>query len=251
MFRYNKQADEQANLLQIIRDIRIDHPTMCCRYMYYKINPVHIGRDRFEALCRANGFMVTKKRSRKTTTDSRGVKRFDNLLENKQLTDVDQAWSSDITYFEIENVFYYITFIMDEYSRKILGHYVSSRLLTEQTSLPALRRAIRSRHGDIPEGVIFHSDGGGQYYDQKFLGLTARNKMKNSMCEFAYQNGKAERINGVIKNNYLKYWQIESLSQLTKSVDRAVKLYNEGKPHSSLDLLTPNEFEKIYCNVLA
>jgi len=242
--RHKRHAEEQVYLIDIIRQIRKDHPTMCCRYMYFKINPSSMGRDRFEALCRAHGFTIHKRRSKRRTTDSNGVVRFDNLVEGLDLDSVDQVWSSDITYFEIDNSFYYLTFILDCYSRKILGYSVSNRLLTEQTTLPALRMALKNRNWEIPSGVIFHSDGGGQYYEKKFLELTNKYAMKNSMCEYAYQNGKAERINGVIKNNYLKHWNIQSLNKLTNAVDRAVGLYNEDKPHISLDRMTPNEYEK-------
>ncbi len=244
-----RHDDETCQIVEIIRQIRVDHPTMCCRAMYFKINPVFMGRDRFETLCREQGFMVQKKRSGHRTTDSTGVVRFDNLIEGLELTKLNQVWSSDITYFELHNMFYYITFILDCFSRLIVGYQISSRLLTEQTSLPALKMAIRKRKGQIPEGIIFHSDGGGQYYDKAFLALTKKHKFQNSMCEFAYQNGKAERINGVIKNNYLKHWEINDLGQLTKQVDRAVRLYNTDKPHSCLHRKTPYDFEKELANL--
>lgn len=243
LYRHKRHTEETANLIEIIRQIRSDHPTMCCRSMYYKIHPMYMGRDRFEALCRAHGFMSQPRKTGRRTTDSSGVIRFDNLIKDLKLTRIDQVWSSDITYFELDNCYYYITFIIDDFSRRILGHHVSSRLLTEQTSLPALKRALATRSGSIPPGVIFHSDGGGQYYDDNFLALTRKYHMKNSMCEYAYENGKAERINGIIKNNYLKHWNIKNLAQLIKSVDRAVYLYNQDKPHTSLDRLTPIQFE--------
>lgn len=244
LHRNRRHAEEQEDIIELIRQIRKDHPTMCCRAMYYKINPVFMGRDRFEALCRAHGFTSTRKRSRRTTTDSRGVKRFDNLMTDLKLNSVDQAWSSDITYYEIDGSFYYLTFILDCHSRRILGHNVSSRLMTKHTTLPSLTMALKTRKRKIRPGVIFHSDGGGQYYDKNFLALTQRFGMRNSMCEFAYQNGKAERVNGVIKNNYLKHWKIRTLKDLIRSVDRAVRLYNEDKPHSSLARMTPVAFEQ-------
>lgn len=241
--RRRSHHEEVLNLRKIIMQIREDHPTMCCRAMYYKINPVFMGRDRFEALCREYGFTVQKTRNQRRTTDSSGVVRFDNLLKDKILTGINQAWSSDITYFEIDNSYYYITFILDCFSRRILGHHVSSRLLTQQTSLPAMKKALQLRGTDLPKGIIFHSDGGGQYYDQDFLALTKHNGFQNSMCEFAYENGKAERINGVIKNNYLRHWDIQDLDQLVKAVDRAVHLYNTDKPHIRLQRQTPTTFE--------
>ena len=70
-------------------------------------------------------------------------------------------------------------------------------------SVTALRPAIKNRNGKIAKGIIFHSDGGGQHSDKEFLKYTSANKMKNSTGEYAYENGKAERLNGVIKNNYL------------------------------------------------
>ena len=98
-------------------------------------------------------------------------------------------------------------------------------------------------------GLIFHSDGGGQYYDKAFLQLTQKHQMVNSMCEFAWENGKAERINGVIKNNYLRHRGITSFEELQKEVDRSVYLYNFEKPHIKLQRKTPIEFENSYiCN---
>jgi putative transposase len=243
LYRSSRQRDEEANLVQIIIQLRKDHPTMCCRDMYYKIHPLYIGRDRFEALCKTYGFQMSPKKNFKRTTDSSGVIRFPNLIENLKLTKVNQVWSSDITYFDLDGVFYYITFIMDNYSRRILGENVSSRLQTEHTSLPVLKAAIKKR-GEIPKGVIFHSDGGGQYYDRAFLAITEQYNFKNSMCEYAYQNGKAERLNGVIKNNYLKHWNIKNLSDLIHAVSRAAELYNNEKPHIGLKRMTPKDFEE-------
>ena len=84
--------------------------------------------------------------------------------------------------------------------------------------------------------LIFHSDGGGQYFDKEFLKLTSLHQFKNSMCEFAWENGQAERINGVIKNNYLIHRTIKSYEELVTEVDRTVYLYNHDKPHIKLDL---------------
>ena len=247
--RRRRYEEEVEYILLIVRQIRVDHPTMCCRLMYYKINPVFLGRDRFEAICRDYGFMVRTKKSPYRTTDSSGVKRFDNYVKGLEIQRINQVWSSDITYFEIENAFYYLTFIIDCYTRRILGHAVSNRLLTEQTTLPALRKAIKVRGPDISRGTVFHSDGGGQYYDQVFLDYTAQYGFINSMCTSPMDNGIAERQNGVIKNNYLKHWDIKTIGQLTRSVDRAVKLYNEGKPHTSLGRKTPIAFEMELANL--
>jgi hypothetical protein len=234
----------EAYVIKLVSHIRVDHPTMSCRAMYYKLKPPHMGRDKFESLCSDLGFMSDRIRNPYRTTDSSGVIRFKNLLTELILTNTDQAYCSDITYFELGARFYYITFVIDCYSRVILGHSVSSTLSTEQTTLPALSMAVNSRGGKIPVGIIFHSDGGGQYYDKSFLAFTRTHQMQNSMCEMAYENGKAERINGVIKNNYLKHYQIKNFIELIESVDRSVRLYNTEKPHKALNYRTPLEFEK-------
>lgn len=242
---------EQGQLLLLIGQIRGDHPTMGVRDMYYKLRPSTMGRDAFEMFCKEHHLASKKSKNWHRTTDSSGVIRFDNLLKNKTLIGINQAWQSDITYYEVEGRFYYITFILDSFSRRILGYSVSKRLLTEQTTLPALAMTIklRKKEGQLIIGVIFHSDGGGQYYDKEFLKLTEKEGILNSMCEYAWENGKAERLNGVIKNNYLVHRDINSFDSLCKEVDRTVLLYNKEKPHIELQRKSPDEFERYYlCN---
>jgi len=238
-----KYEQEEQQVALIIAQIRKDHPTMCCRYMYEMIKPDCMGRDAFEDLCRRYGFTIERKANYRRTTYSIEEGRFENLIENLTLTSIDQVWSSDITYFSMNDEFYYLTFIVDNFSRRILGYAVSKRLLTEQTTLPALKMAIECRNRQIGAGLIFHSDGGGQYYDKEFLAITRTFKMKNSMCEMAWQNGKAERVNGVIKNNYLLPWKTKNEEELWKNVDKAINLYNTEKPHKALNKLTPIGFE--------
>ncbi len=246
--RWLRMKSEQAQILVMIYQIREDHPTMGLRDMYYKIQPGCMGRDAFENFCKAENLTISRTKNHRVTTDSSGVIRFDNLLINLVVNRINQVWQSDITYYEIHGIFYYITFIIDAYTRRIVGHKVSKRLTTEQTTLPALKMSIKLRIKEKMsiEGLIFHSDGGGQYYAKTFLKLTGEHKIVNSMCEYAWENGKAERINGVIKNNYLIHREINSFEELVKEVDRSVQLYNNDKPHISLQRKTPIEFENIY-----
>lgn len=233
-------------LLELVFKLREDHPTMGCRDMYHLLQPCNIGRDAFEKLCRAHGLASQKAVNYQRTTDSSGVIRFENLIVGKVPTAPDQIWVSDITYFAINGKFYYITFIMDAFSRRILGYCASERLFTEQTTLPALKMAIHARNGKNLEGLIIHSDGGGQYYEGHFLKLTRETGMLNSMCDYAWENGKAERINGVIKNNYLYHWDIPAFEHLVIQLDRAVYLYNSEKPHKALNRVSPITFENMY-----
>ena len=240
------KLEEEENLRYLIPQIRKNHPTMGIRDLYFKIHPQTMGRDAFEAFCREEGFVVKAKRSYRRTTNSNGVKRFDNLTLTIELTAPDQLWVSDITYFEVGDSFSYLTFILDVYTRKILGYSVSTSLRTIATTLPALKMTISARGKQRFENLILHSDGGGQYYADKFLKLTGDTCITNSMCKYPWENAYAERINGTIKNNYLIHRHIKDFKQLNKEVDRAVKLYNSDKPHKSLKRLTPDEFEKNY-----
>ena len=155
-------------ILKLIYNIREDHPTLSMREMYFKIMPDSLGRDAFEEFCRSYNLWSQKPKNYTRTTDSSGVVRFKNLLQDKKITNINQAWQSDITYYELDNVFYYITFIIDAHSRRIVGHQTSKKLTTEQTTLPALQMAIRTRKNTDLEGLVFHSDGGGQYYAKSF-----------------------------------------------------------------------------------
>lgn len=238
-----RQRDESGQLIRFIEDIRGDHPTMGLRDMYFKIKPSFMGRDKFEEFCRQSGFKIKYKNKNCRTTYSDGVKRFPNLLNDLAVIKLNQVWQSDITYFDVRGAFYYITFILDSYSRRIIGYSVSNRLLTDYTTLPALKMALKTRKDIDLHGLIFHSDGGGQYYAREFLEITSKAGIINSMCKSAYENGKAERVNGVIKNNYLRFKNINSFEKLVKEVDWAVQMYNYEKPHIKLKRKTPIQFE--------
>ena len=241
----NRVMEEQAQLRLYIHAIRKDHPVMGCRDLYFKILPESMGRDAFEEFCKYEGFYVQQVKRYCRTTDSSGVVRFPNLLvDHPPLNGINQVWQSDITYFEVGARFYYLTFILDAFSRRILGHSTSDRLFTEATSIPSLKMSLKTRSHNIPEGLIMHTDGGGQYYASEFLKITSFYKIRNSMCEFAWENGKAERVNGIIKNNYLKHRSIKSYKDLIRQVDRAVELYNYEKPHKELGRQSPVNFEK-------
>lgn len=238
---FQNEKEIEAQLLMVLQDIRKDHPTMGVRSMYYKVRPEGMGRDKFEQFCYKYGFKSQKVKRPWITTNSTGVKRFDNLIIGMMIDRVNQVWASDITYFEVKKRFYYLTFLIDAYTRFIKGYSVSKTLKTTETTIPALKMALRKTK--IEPGLIIHSDGGGQYYSKAFLELTAKYQIKNSMCKEAYQNPIGERINGTIKNNYLKHWEIKGYEMLTKMVDRSVQLYNYEKPHKSLDYSTPVEKE--------
>jgi len=238
------KQEEQQQIIHLVRQIRKDHPRMSARDIYYKLQPSSIGRDQFEQICYDNGLRVQEKKNFRVTTNSLGVTRFPNYLKEIEVTDVNQAFVSDITYYEIKDRFFYLTFIMDLYNRQIVGYSVSDNLRAESTTIPALNQLTRLRGSENLKGAIFHSDGGGQYYSNEFKSITAELGLINSMAEEVYENAHAERLNGIIKNNYLYPYGPTDLNSLKKLTKKAVWMYNNEKPHSALNRKTPISFIK-------
>lgn len=239
------QLEESEQLIGIIHQVREDHPTMGAQALYQKLRPATMGRDRFYRWYKSKGFTIMPSKNWRRTTDSSGVIRFKNLVDGIQLKKINQVWVTDITYYEMGDKFFYLTFIMDQYSRKIKGFHASRSLHTEETTIPALRMAMK--HLDRSQKPIIHSDGGGQYYSKSFLALT-NGRFMNSMGESAYENPHAERLNRTIKNNYLKHYNPDNFDALNKQLARAVEMYNDGKPHKSLRGMTPKQFESRLIN---
>jgi transposase InsO family protein len=208
-----------------------------------------MGRDQFERFCMDSGYRIKKLRNYRVTTNSLGVTRFHNMLKDIEVTRVNQVFVSDITYFDIGTKTYYLTFIMDLYNREIVGWSASDNLRTESTTVPALHRVITERGKANIKGSIIHSDGGGQYYCNDFKALTKDLEMINSMTEEkVYENSHAERLNGIIKNNYLYPYGPTNFSSLKRLLDKAVLMYNTGKPHKALGKLTPRMFRNTIDN---
>lgn len=251
--RYNRllaKEELRAQLLPLIKDIRDLHPMMSAREIYYKVQPQGIGRDAFEAFAFANGYKLFDVKRFITTTDSRGEKRFSNHLAGLMINKVNQVWVSDITFYWLHDRFYYITVIMDLYSRFIVGCHVSVNLMTINTTLPALKKALRTRGNTFsPDGLILHSDGGGQYYCKDFLKLTGGLGIINSMGKIVYDNVHAERVIKTLKNDYIECYNPDNYQQLQKFTRLTVKRYNFDRSHSSLKRVTPYKFEQQINNI--
>ncbi len=243
--RRKHKLEEQEQLIPLINQVRRDHPRMNARDIYLKLQPRSMGRDQFERFCMDNGYRVKRLKNYRVTTNSIGVTRFPNLIKGIKVTGVNQVFVSDITYYDIGEKTYYITLIMDLYNREIVGCSASNNLRTESTTIPALHMLVKERGKINLKGAILHSDGGGQYYCNDFKKLTKNLEMNNSMTEEkVYENSHAERLNGIIKNNYLYPYDPTNLSSLRKLLKKAVHMYNTGKPHKALGKLTPSNYMK-------
>ena len=223
--------------------IRLHHPRMGVRKMYPLIHPDEIGRDKFEALMLGNGYRVHPVRNRIKTTRRHALAQYPNLIAGKTLTDINQVWASDITYMWTSMRWYYVTFIEDVYSRRILGYH-PSRSLRAEANIIALVMALSTRGITRYKDLIHHSDRGGQYIDKEYLAILARYGIQISMCDTPQENAYVERLNGTMKYEYFACYQMHSHADVCRTVARSVELYNMQRPHLSLfQQMSPVQFE--------
>jgi hypothetical protein len=225
--QHNSMIAETA--VEMGMQIRKEHPVMGSRKMYWKsLHQLPIVQ-----------FPVNFKR----TTYSIGKFYHPNLIEGLQINRINQVWQSDITYFEVNDRFYYLVFIIDVYSRRIIG-WNADYSLWANANISALGQAIASRSESL-DGLIHHSDRGSQYIDKGYSELLKSHKIRLSMCKYAWENAYCERVNGIIKNEYMKKWHIQGFNQLKQALTKAVYAYNHGRPHNNLpQRLTPVKFEE-------
>ena len=231
-------------ILGLILQAREIHPAMGLRTIYNTYQPESIGRDAFIGIGLKYGFRTKIFKSRTKTTFASPYSRYKNLLGNKKLDNLNQLWTSDITYFEVNGRFFYIVFIMDVYSRLIVGYSVADNMKATN-NVSALEMAFKKRKITNFKGKLtHHSDRGGQYISSEYISLLQEANIQISMCNHVYENAHIERVNGTIKNQYLIHWNITTEQQLQKELKRAVDTYNNLRPHSALNNLTPKAFEQ-------
>lgn len=238
------QQEEKALLyLRMMEQCREIHPGMGLRTMYEMLNPEGIGRDAFIALGLQEGFRLKNVEKQTRTTYSVKSNRYCNLLGGVEFTDINELWSSDITYFFCLEQFFYIVFIMDVYSRRIIGYSIADNLRAEN-NLAALKMALETRGiDDYKQGLIHHSDKGTQYVSDSYTQMLEIYKVRISMCNEVYENTHIERVNDTIKNQYLKRMEINNYKELVKKLNEVIKTYNETRPHQSLKKMSPVQYE--------
>jgi putative transposase len=220
-----------------VEQIRRQHPGCGVEKMYYMIKPGFIGRDKFIEIMMELGFRLKHRRNYQRTTYA-GKKVYPNLIKGMPVSSPSTVWQSDITYISVGNKFYYAVFIIDVYSKKIVGYKVSDSMRAK-ANYEALAMALRVN----PAPAIHHSDRGSQYSSIEYINTLKANGCKISMGLTAQDNAYAERINGTIKAEYLHGWKPNTYTQLKRQVDRAVNNYNHHRLHNHLNRLNPVEFE--------
>ena len=229
--------------LRMMEQAREIHPGMGLRTMYEMLAPEGIGRDGFIALGLQEGFRLKSIEKQTRTTYSVKSNRYKNLLGGVEFTDINELWSSDITYFFCLDQFFYMVFIMDVYSRRIIGYSIADNMRAEN-NVAALKMALETRGiTDYNLGLIHHSDKGTQYVSDSYTQLLEEYGIRISMCNEVYENTHIERVNDTIKNQYLKRMRINNRKELYKKLDEVIKTYNEKRPHRSLKKIPPVKYE--------
>ena len=233
----------------VLKTERGKHPSMSLKKIYSKLKPDFTGRDAFVEYGMANGFEPIRKVGFHKTTHSGEGRACPNLLHNLIVYGINRLWASDITYFKIGNTWYCIVLIEDVYSRKILGWHASSRMFTE-ANMKAIQMALENRGvKDYHQSLFHHSDKGSQYRSLEYIGKLKEHGLLPSMGNCCYDNAFMESTNGILKNEYLKHRPVHNLNDLRKFLEQDVHLYNNGRPHGSLNLMTPDDFERYICNI--
>jgi putative transposase len=193
-----------------------------------------------------NHLLVRKRKRRIQTTNSyHWLRKYPNLIRDFFPSTPNQLWASDITYWKINATEHlYISFITDAYSHKIVGYHVAETLEAIE-SIQALKMALSGLKKDEVKKfqLIHHSDRGIQYCSYQYVKLLQNYDIKISMTENGdpLENAIAERVNGIIKEEYLQDYTVKNIKEAKKVLDFVIKLYNEDRPHNSISNLFPTQ----------
>ena len=237
---------EEDTILSLVRAVRKDFPRMGCRKLLIYLQPqleamgIHIGRDAFFDLLYRNFMLVRRYRNkRKTTFSNHWMHKYPNLTKGYCPEAPNRLWVIDITYIDIEDDVTYLSLITDAYSHKIVGWNLS-RTLRSSGVLSSLKMALCTLSGEHPE-LIHHSDRGSQYCCSNYVKMLSSRKIRISMTESGdpRENPVAERINGILKMEWIYNRKPGSWQETVAFVGRIIDLYNNQRPHQSIGYMVP------------
>jgi len=248
--RRRKEVDDEL-VEKLVKVERASQPRLGGRKLYFMLKPeledagVSIGRDLFFEVLRTNNLLLGPlPRSPRTTNSRHSLPVFRNIIKGREITGPNQVWVSDITYIRTIEGFLYLSLITDKYSRKIVGYNLGGTLETEE-SLKALEMALKTK----PKGghIIHHSDRGCQYCSHLYVDKLEENGFEISMTEESHcsENALAERVNGILKQEYWLGSTFRSKEQVHRAVEEAIHLYNTRRPHTSLNYKTPEQVHRM------
>ncbi len=237
----------QRTVLNLVQSERKILPMLGGKKIYHQIKPtfnsqlIKMGRDKLFTLLAEHHLLIKPKRRYVTTTNSKHwLRKYPNIIKNKSITEPEQAWVSDITYIKTDEGNCYLNLVTDVYSRKIMGYAIAQNMNSEEMK-KAYEMAIANRN--YPHrNLIHHSDRGLQYCSGDYVQLSTNNNIQISMTENGdpYENALAERMNRTLKDEFGLGRILPSRQQAFTLAAEAVELYNERRPHLSLNMNTPN-----------
>lgn len=249
VYQSKSRAIFRENQLKIVKalvlEIRREMPRIGTRKLYYlleskfKIYGIKIGRDALFNYLKSEYLLIKpKKNYTKTTHSKHWLRKHPNLLEEYQPTQPEQVFVSDITYIKSRKKTHYLSLVTDAYSRKIVGYKLSDDMSAENV-VKAVKMAIKNRI--TKHELIHHSDRGLQYCSSVYQKVLKLNNIKPSMTDGydCYQNALAERINGILKQEFLIY-KCNNGKELSQLIKESIDIYNNKRPHLNLKMKTPN-----------
>lgn len=242
--------EKSAFIVDMVKTIRTRHPKLGTRKLHVMIRPyleaeqISIGKDSLFELLAANRLLIRKKRrNAPKTTDSYGWRRWaGNLIEGRSLLELPIVIVSDITYLQMENGFIFLCLMTELHSRMILGYGLSKSMTVQELCLPAVKQAVAKIPPPLRQGAIHHTDRGSQYFSITYRGFLGSEGIISSATQTGspYDNAVAERMNGIIKNEYLLH-PLKTMKEAKEKVAHAIKMYNSERPHLALKMKTPEE----------
>lgn len=244
-----RRTEQHAAVVAMVRQERRDQPRIGTRKLHHMLHEplqrqgIKMGRDALFGVLREACMLVRPLRAHHKTTHSHHFfRRHPNLLKEGPAqvvpTGCEQVWVADVTYWRASEQMVYVSLVTDAYSRKIMGWHVHDGMQSAQVS-QAFKMALRQRQ--TSQRLVHHSDRGMQYCCFEYQAIHARHGITCSMTDGydCYQNALAERVNGILKMEYLLQTPAD-LSQAKRMVRQAVRLYNQARPHLSLEYETPD-----------
>ena len=238
-----EQAVEAHFIISQVQKIRQRQPRIGGRKLQVKLRQlgIEIGRDALFDLLGSSGLLIRRRRKgSRTTYSSHWLRKYPNLIRHFEANRPNRLWVSDITYLETTEGYMYLFLITDACSKKILGWALADNLDADN-AIQALQMALKPMKVDC-SGLIHHSDRGVQYCSDKYVKLLNKRSIRISMTENGdpLENAIAERVNGILKDEWL--YEIGKIDKdnLRKVIPKIIHIYNEERPHLSLDMLTPN-----------
>lgn len=245
--RFFSREERECYLVGLVEELRQDLPRLGGVKLWKLLNDngVRVGRDELFRLLGRYGLLIKRRKRRAVTTDSKGwARQHPNLVKGLKVSRPNQVWVSDITYVTTRAGFVYLSLVTDAYSRRIMGWHVHATL-DSGGPLRSLYRAICQVDDDGLKGLVHHSDRGCQYRSAQYVDTLSCKGIKTSMTQDGspYDNASAERVNGILKQEWLDGEDFADLREVREKVEEVVRLYNTRRPHMAIGLNTP---EKVY-----